>query len=151
MRHPKSSFLIRVPKIVIARLLCLLSFAGCGGVHAQLVATVAEPKLVGQKAVLPLHLKNNFSTKVESARAVVFLLDEKGKIISQSTKWVIGGTKDQPPLESNKEAVFNFVLTSARAIDTTNARLRVNFTRIVLEGGKLADPTKDVVIGKPAN
>ena len=39
-----------------------------------------------QKAVVPLGMKNNFTEKVESARAVCFLLNEQGKVVGQSTK-----------------------------------------------------------------
>ena len=48
-------------------------------VRAQLIVTVSNPQFVAQKAVVPLTFKKNFGEKIESARAVVFLLDEQAK------------------------------------------------------------------------
>ena len=84
-------------------------------------------------------MKNNLGSKVESARAVCFLLDEQGQMIGQSTKWVIGGTKDRPPLETKSETTFNFVVTSAQPWTTTNLTAKISFNRIILNGEKLAD------------
>jgi hypothetical protein len=67
--------------------------------HAQLTISVSPLKVAGNKAVVQLEMKNNFTEKIESARAAVFLLDEQGKMVGESTKWVVGGTKDRPPLE----------------------------------------------------
>ena len=93
-------------------------------------------------------MKNNLTDKVESARAVCFLLDDQGKMIGQSTKWVIGGTKDRPALEPKNETTFNFVITSPdlSGFTTTNLTAKVSFSRVILDGGKLADTTKTVSI-----
>jgi len=112
--------------------------------QAQLAVTVSPPKITGQKAVVKLAMKNNLADKVESARAVVFLLDDQGKMVGQFTRWVIGGTKDHPALEPKKETTFNFVITSPQPFTTTNLTAKVSFSRVVLEGGKLADPNKTV-------
>lgn len=117
--------------------------------QAQLAVTVSPVKVTGQKAVVPLTLKNNFTEKVESARAVVFLLDEEGKMLGQSTRWVIGGSKDQPALEPKNETKFNFVIPANKPIITTNLTAKVNFTRVVLEGGKLVDVSRDVKVTSP--
>jgi hypothetical protein len=117
-------------------------------VQAQLLVTVSPAKIAGQKAVVPVQMKNEFSQKVESARASVFLLDEQGKMVAQSTKWVIGGTQDRPALASGATNSFFFVITSDKPFATTNLTTKVNFSRVVLEGGKLADATKDVEIRK---
>lgn len=90
-------------------------------------------------------MKNNLTDKVESARAVVFLLDDQGKMAGQATRWVIGGTKERPALEPKGQATFSFVITSAQRF-TTNLTTKVSFSRIVLVGGKLADPNKEVQI-----
>lgn len=58
------------------------------------------------KAVVPLALKNNLFEKIESARAVVFLLDDKGKMIAQGTRWVIGGSEDKPGLAAGATSRF---------------------------------------------
>ena len=114
--------------------------------YAQLAVTVSPVKVTGQKAVVPLAFKNNFIESVESARAVVFLLDDQGKMVGQTTKWVIGGTKDRPGLPAGGTNVFNFVVTTIKPVTSTNLQTKVIFNRLILNGGKLADPVKDVQI-----
>jgi hypothetical protein len=41
---------------------------------------------------------------------------------------------------------FHFVITSDKPFTTTNLTAKVNFSRVILEGGKLADVSKDVQI-----
>src|SRR3989442_16028477 len=65
--------------------------------HAALTLKVAEPKTYGQKTIVKMELRNTFTNTVESARAVLFLLDDNGKVVGQETRWMIGGTKDMPP------------------------------------------------------
>jgi len=115
---------------------------------AQLAVTVSPVKITGQKAVVPLAMKNNFTDKVESARAVCFLLDEQGKVVGQMTRWVIGGTKDKPALAPDAKTTFNFVVHLAKAPTTTNLTAKVSFNRIILEGGKLVEPNKGFEIEK---
>jgi hypothetical protein len=114
--------------------------------QAQLAVTVSPPKIADQKAVVELRMKNDFAAKVESARAICFLLDEQGKMVGESSRWVIGGTKNRPALEPKKETSFNFVITSSQPFATTNLTAKVSFSRVVLEGNKLADPKTDVQI-----
>ena len=95
---------------------------------------------------MPLALKNNFAEKIESARAAVFLLDPQGKMIVNATKWVIGGGEGKPGLAAGATNVFHFVITSHKPFTTTNLTAKVNFNRVVLEGGKLADVSKNVQI-----
>ncbi len=125
-------------------LACL--FLGVLTTQAQLAVTVSPAKITSQKAIVELKMKNSFAEKVESARAICFLLDEQGEMIGQSTKWVIGGTKGRPALEPKKETTFNFVITSNQPFTTTNLTVKVSFSRVVLEGNKLADPKTDVQI-----
>jgi len=117
---------------------------------AQLAVTVTPPKVVGQKAIVQLKLKNQLAAKVESARAVCFLADEQGKVVGHATQWVIGGTKDRPALETGKETAFNFVVSFDKFITTTNLTAKVTFSRLVLEGGKLADASKAVSVKSAA-
>lgn len=117
---------------------------------AQLAVMVSPVKVTGQKAVVQLKMKNGLAAKVESARAVCFLLDEQGKMVGQSTKWVIGGVKDRPPLEPKSETTFNFVVTSPQPFTTTNLTAKVSFSRVVLNGGKLADMRQDVMVSESA-
>ena len=114
--------------------------------QAQLAVTVSPVKVTGQKAIVPLALKNNLGEKVESARAAVFLLDEQGKILGQATKWVIGGTKDKPGLAAGATNAFHFVIAADKPFTTTNLTAKVTFNRVVLVGGKLADANKNVTV-----
>ena len=111
---------------------------------AQLAVTVSPPKVTGQKAVVQLKMKNGLGDAVKSARAVCFLLDDQGKMVGQSTKWVIG--QNHASLEPKGETTFNFVITNPQPFTTTNLTARVTFSRVVLEGGKLADATKQVSV-----
>lgn len=121
-------------------LLCALA------AQAQLAVTVSPPKVVGQKAVVELAMTNNLTVKVESARAVCFLLDAQGKMVGESSRWVVGGTKERPALAPNKGTTFNFVLTSPQQFTTTNLTAKVSFSRVVLENGKLADVRQNVSV-----
>lgn len=114
--------------------------------QAQFSVTVSPIKVTGQKAIVPMAIKNNFPEKIESARAVVFLLDEQGKLVGQSTKWVIGGSDDKTSLATGATNAFHFVITSDKPITTTNLTAKVSVNRIVLESGNLADETKDVIV-----
>jgi hypothetical protein len=108
--------------------------------QAALVVKVNEPKSYGQKAIIKLDLQNTFTNKIESARAAVFLSDEKGKVVGQETRWIIGGTKDRPALEPAAKTTFNFVVQSSKPF----TKSKVTVTRVILENGTLADATRDV-------
>jgi hypothetical protein len=130
----------------LCRITLCLTLLGDITARAQLAVTVLPPKVVGQKAVVPLALKNNFSEKIESARAVVFLLDKRGKMLGQGTRWVIGGSQDKPGLAAGATNAFHFVITGDKPFTGTNLTAKVTFSRVVLESGKLADVTKDVKV-----
>jgi len=91
-------------------------------------------------------LTNNLAESVESARAICFLLDDQGNMAGQSTKWVIGGTKDRLALQPKSGTIFNFVITSPQPFTTTNLTAQVSFSRVVLTGGKLANLQQEVTI-----
>ena len=110
--------------------------------HAALTLKVAEPKTYGQKTIVKMDLRNTFTNTVESARAVVFLFDDNGKVVGQETRWIIGGTKDRQPLAPDAKTTLNFVVQANQPFTKT----KVTVTRLVLEGGKLADVNKDVKI-----
>jgi len=114
---------------------------------AQLAVTVTPAKVVGQKAVVQLKMKNDLGEAVKSARAVCFLLDDQGKMVGQSTKWVVG--QNHASLEPKAEATFNFVITSPQPFTTTNLAAKISFSRVVLDGGKLADVKRDVSVTAP--
>jgi hypothetical protein len=114
---------------------------------AQLAVTVAPLKFGANKVIVPLAMKNGFAQKVESARAVAFLVDERGKVIGQpTTRWVIGGSQDKPGLAAGATNAFYFAIPLDKSVTTTNLTPKVQFTRVVLEGGKLANVEKNVQI-----
>lgn len=121
-------------------------FLGMLTAQAQLAVTVSPAKISGQKAVVLLALTNNLTEPVESTRAICFLLDEQGKMVGQSTKWVIGSTKDQPALPPKSGSTFNFVITSPQPFTTTNLTAQISFSRLNLEGGKTVDVRREVSI-----
>ena len=126
--------------IIAAYLLVLMTAS------AQLAVTVSPPKVAGQKAIVPLAMRNGFSERIESARAVVFLLDEQGKMVGQGTRWVIGGSTDKPGLTAGATSAFHFVIANDKPFTTTNLTAKVTFSRVVLEGGKVADVNSSVKI-----
>jgi hypothetical protein len=113
--------------------------------QSALRVNVAQPKTYGQKTILKLDLRNTFTNAIEAGRAVLFLFDDSGKVVGQETRWIIGGTKDRPPLAANARTTFNFVIQASKPFTKT----KLTVTRIVLEGGKLADVSKDVQIEAP--
>lgn len=117
-------------------------------VSAQLSVTASPPKIVGQKAVVSLLLTNGLAESVESARAVVFLLDEQGKMVGQGTRWIIGGSGDIPGLHSKATNTFHFVIESRRPFATTNLSTRVSVSRLLLQGGKSVDPKTTVIVSQ---
>jgi hypothetical protein len=119
--------------------------------QAQLAVTVSQVKVTGQKAIVPLAMKNKLTEKVESARAAVLLLDEQGKMVGQASRWVIGGTKDKPGLAAGATNAFHFVIAKDKPFTTTNLTAKVSFSRVVLAGDKLADVNKDVQIHNTAS
>jgi hypothetical protein len=113
--------------------------------HGQLAVTVFPLRVVGQKAVVPLAMRNGFSERIDSARAVVFLIDEQGRSVGPpTTRWVIGGGADKPGLAAGATNAFYFAIANEKPFATTNLTARVRFSRVVLQGGKLANIAKDV-------
>jgi hypothetical protein len=113
--------------------------------HAQLVVNVLPVKTVGQKAIAMLAITNNLAVSIASARAVCFLVDEQGKMVGQSSRWVIGGTKDRSELQPKTGTTFNFIITSSQPL-ATNITAKISFSRIVLVDGKQADVKYDVLV-----
>jgi hypothetical protein len=132
----KCSFLILI--------VVLLSF---GRAQAQLNVKVLPVMVEGNKALVKLNLKNDLTNAVESARASVYLLNGES-VVGQATRWVIGGTKGKPSLVPGATNSFFFVVSSDKSFPRTNLTAKVNFTRVVLQGGALADMEKDVKIEK---
>lgn len=118
---------------------------------AQLIVSVPPVKVTGQKAVVRLGLKNELAETIESARAVVFLLDAQGKMVAQTAQWIIGGgTKDRPPLDPKKESTYNIVLTTSN-LTSTNLTAKVQINRLLLKDGKTADLNQSVRVQEVAD
>jgi hypothetical protein len=130
----------------VNRAIYFVLFLHVAAASAQLVVSVSPVKATGSKAVVPLAMKNGFAERIESARAVCFLLDDQGKVVVHSTQWVIGAGRDKSPLGPGATNVFNFVVATAKPLTTTSLTAKVSFSRVVLEGGKLADVNKEVQI-----
>jgi len=90
-------------------------------------------------------MKNLFDRKIESARAVVFLLDQDGKMVGQKARWVIGETSTNG-IPAGTTNIFNFVVTSDKPLVVSNLTAKVSFDRLNLEGGKAANPKTDVQV-----
>jgi hypothetical protein len=131
---------------MITKIVSSLSLLCAITTSAQLAVTVSPPKIAGQKAVVELNMKNGLAENIKSARAICFLLDEHGKMVGESAKWIIGGTKNRPALEPKKEASFNIIITSSRPFTTTNLTAKVSFSRLILEDGKSVNPNEEVTI-----
>jgi hypothetical protein len=114
--------------------------------EAQLSVKVDAPKHGGGKALIKLTLKNGFNEKLESARATLFLLNDQDKVIGQKSEWVVGGSSrtatEKPALAPDASTTYNFVIPSDKPFTKT----KLIFNRIVLEGGKQVDPSKNAVI-----
>ena len=130
----------------VKRALYLVLFLHVAAASAQLAVSVSPVKATGSKAVVPLAMKNGFAEKIESARTVCFLLDDQGKVVGHSTQWVIGASREKSPLAPGATNAFNFVVAVGKPFTSTNLTARVSFSRVVLEGGKLADVNKEVQI-----
>ena len=110
--------------------------------QAALIVKVNEPEAFTKKTILKLELQNTFAQEIQSVKAVVFAMDDKGAVVGQATRWIVGGTKDNPPLAPSSKTTFNFVIP----IEKPFTKTKLVVTRVVLEGGKLADVSKDVEI-----
>jgi hypothetical protein len=128
---------------IVLRFVLFLAF-GTLTACSQLAVTVSPLKITGNKAVVQLKMKNNLDDAVKSARAVCFLLDDRGKMIGQSTKWVVGQNKTG--LAPGATNSFNFVITSSKPFASTNLTAKLSFTLVVLDGGKLANVQQSVAV-----
>ena len=62
-------------------------------------------------------------------------------------QWVIGKADTQHGLPPNQTTNFNFVVMT-KSPATTNLQPKLVFSRIILEGGKLSDPSQSVQVEK---
>jgi hypothetical protein len=109
---------------------------------AALVVQVAPPKSTGSKAIVKLELQNTYNEKIKSVRAVMFLVDDQGKVVGQTASWIIGGRKDKPALAPSAKAIYDFLVPADKPF--TSSRLIIS--RIIMEDGTLGNVQKDVQI-----
>ena len=111
--------------------------------YAQLTAIVFPAKVAGQKAIVGVHLQNNFTNDIESARAVCFLQESQCKMVGETTKWVVGEKKSV--LRAGASSSFNFVITGHETFADTNLSAKISFIRITLDNGSFVN-ARDVII-----
>jgi hypothetical protein len=140
-----------IKKSIITKMLILSAFLSQAEAYAQLTIDVAPPKIVGDKAIVSLVMKNNLPEKVQSAKAALFLMDDQGKVVGLSTRWVIGGTRNVPGLSPGATNNYNFVITSPKPFVSTNLTAKVQFSRVILAGGKLVNVAQEVKINNGNN
>ena len=87
-----------------------LEVSGAAPLHPQLGVILSPARVMGSKALFPLALKNGLAEKAESARATMFLLDEKGTVVGRATRWIVGGETNRPPLEAGATNTFYFLV-----------------------------------------
>jgi hypothetical protein len=116
-------------------------------VQADLIVKTGEPKTYTQKTLIKLDLHNTFTNKIESARAVMFLLDEKGKVVGQEARWIIGGTKARPPLAPDANSTFYFVVPTSKPFSKTKLTVtKLTVTKLALEGGQQINAAQHVKV-----
>ena len=128
---------MKICKVVVGLWLGMIATS-----FAALVVQIDQPKSTGSKVIVKLELQNTYAEKIKAVRAVMFLMNDDGKVVGQSTSWIIGGGKDKPALDANAKTTYNFVITTDKPF--TKSKLLVE--RILLENGNLADARKDVQI-----
>lgn len=140
MRH----FMKREFKFIMktTTLMVLLLFSCVVSVRATLELTVGEPKTYTKLTVIKMDLHNSFADQIKAVEAVVFLMNDKGKVVGQKSRWILGGPDRRPPLDAGSSASFFFVVSNAQSFATT----KVLVTRIVFENGKLGNILRDVKI-----
>lgn len=103
---------------------------------AALVVQVAPPKSTGSRAIVKLDLQNTYDVKIQSVRAVAFLINDQGKVVGQLASWIIGGGgKEKRALDPNAKTTYNFVVTT----DKPFVKAKLIVTRVLLDDGKLGN------------
>lgn len=131
-------------------MLSILSiFATYIALAQPLTVKVLPLKVVGQKTLVELTMTNSGTNRIEAARAICFVLDQNGQMVGQSAKWVVG--QNRTSLEPHGQAKFNFVITAPHPLMATNLTAKVDFSRLILQGGKQANPQNNITVIPPAS
>jgi hypothetical protein len=112
--------------------------------QAGLDVNVGKPHPFGQKALIKVNMRNTLAEEIESARAVMFLMDGRGRVVGQATRWVIGGSKRTHRLSPGGTNTYEFVVSTREA--STNLAAKIQFNRLILQGGKSADVANEVKV-----
>ena len=126
------------------RIILVCFFTAVLSSHAQLAVTASHPIVTGHKIVLMLTMQNQFTNTVHSARAACFLIYDRGQIVGQTTKWVIGENKTS--LASGATGKYYFVITSTKPINSTNLTAQLAFSRLVLDNGQQPNVNQAVLV-----
>ena len=110
--------------------------------RATLEVNVAKPQVYTKMAVIKMELHNTFTNQIQSTQAVVFLMDDAGKVVGQKSRWIFGGPEKRPGLEPDSRTSFFFVIPEEKPF----AKAKVLVTRIIFDDGKTANPVRDVKI-----
>ncbi len=129
-------------KMIIRLCLLTLMWLLASTAPAALMVQVAPPKSTGTKAIVKLDLQNTYSGKIKSVRAVMFLVNDQGKVVGQTASWIIGGGKDKPALAPSAKTTYNFLVPA----DKPFTKSKLIISRIIMEDGKLGNVQKDVQI-----
>lgn len=110
--------------------------------HAGVVVKTSVSKKAKDKVDVMLQMKNTFGEPITSARATVFLIGDEGKVVGQTTKWVIGAAPGGPALRQSASTTYHVVFSNSKPFSST----KIIFNKIVLQSGQLGNPSQDVVI-----
>ena len=112
-------------------------------IEAQLAVNVFAPRIAGQRAIFPLALSNGFPSTIESARAVMFLLDSEDKVVGQGSRWIIGGDTNRIGLSAAATNIFHFVVPiNGKAFVSQ----RLTVTTLKVSNNKSANPVTDLKV-----
>lgn len=111
--------------------------------HGNLEVSVTEQLSAGNKGLVKLKMKNQFSQGVKGARAWVFLMDDNGKVVGNKAQWLVGGTeenlkKDPQGLEVGEELEASMVIDTQKPFTKT----KVTLSKLILSDGNSVDPRK---------
>jgi hypothetical protein len=113
----------------------LVSVLGAVNLTSHASLSVKADEQLSSDTKIRLVMVNTYTNTIQSARVALFFVDEKGSVVGQDTRWVIGGTKDRPPLPSQGTATYFVTIPT----DKPFQKVDVIVTRIVLEGGQIID------------
>ena len=124
-------------------------FTVCVTARDESTLNVATPETHRDKVLVKMEMENRFTNAVQSARAEVFVPEGKHKVVGRSSRLVTGGIlrkpgRPSPPLAPIWNERFNFIVGPLKPLTSTNLAAKVTFSQTILQGGKLASPSKSM-------